>query len=84
MVDRVATIGHDCTIGDFATLAPGVVVSGNCVIGHDAYVGAGACIRQRIEIAPHAIVGMGAVVVADIAQACTYVGNPARLLKPKG
>lgn len=43
-------IEHDCVIGDFVTLAPGVKLNGNVTIGDHAYIGAGAVIRQGINI----------------------------------
>jgi acetyltransferase-like isoleucine patch superfamily enzyme len=80
---------HDCTIGDFVTLAPGALVNGAVEIGDGAYVGAGAVIKQGAAGAPRrigagAVIGMGAVVTRDVADGETVVGNPARTLKKPG
>lgn len=76
-------VAHDCVIGNFVTLAPGVKCNGNVVIGDHAYIGAGAVLRQGTAERPliigrGAVVGMGAVVTKNVAPHATVVGNPAR------
>ena len=79
-------IAHDCVVGDFVTLAPGVQCNGNVVIEDHAYIGAGAVIKQGqpgkpLVIGSGAMVGMGAVVTKSIPPGITVVGNPARPLQ---
>lgn len=78
-------VEHDCVIGDYVTLAPGVKCNGNVVIEDHAYIGAGAIIKQGqpgkpLVIGRGAVVGMGAVVTRNVPPGATVVGNPARLL----
>lgn len=77
-------VEHDCLIGDFVTLAPGVKCNGNVIIEDHAYIGAGAVIKQGQPSAPlvigrGAVVGMGAVVTKSVPAGATVVGNPARV-----
>ncbi len=79
-------VEHDCVIGDFVTFAPGVRCNGAIHIGDGAYIGAGAVIRQGtsarpVRIGAGAVVGMGAVVLGDVPDGATMVGNPARVLR---
>lgn len=74
------TVGHDCTLHAFVTTAPAVNISGQCNIGEFAYIGSNACLREAIHVAAGATIGMGAVVVSNIEDAGTYVGNPAKKL----
>lgn len=74
-------IEHDCVIGDFVTFAPGVHCNGNVRIGDLTYIGAGAMIRQGLTIGANAVVGMGAVVIKDVPDGVTVVGNPAKILE---
>jgi sugar O-acyltransferase (sialic acid O-acetyltransferase NeuD family) len=78
-------VAHDCTIGDFVTLAPGVKCNGSVRIASHAYIGTGAIIKQGtptrpIVIGEGAVVGMGAVVTKSVAEYTTVVGNPAKEL----
>ncbi len=70
-------VEHDCSIGDYVTLAPGAKVNGNVTIGDYAYVGSGAVIRQGVTIGADAVIGMGSVVTRDVPPGVTVIGNPA-------
>lgn len=74
-------ISHDCIIGDYFTSAPAVNISGNCKIGKSVYIGANAAVKNGITICDNVIIGMGAVVVKNIVEEGTYVGNPAKKIK---
>ncbi|HEX7137520.1 MAG TPA: acetyltransferase [Vicinamibacterales bacterium] len=79
------TIGHDVTMDDFSTLAPGVHVSGCVHIGKRAYIGTGATIingtlDRPLIIGDDAVVGAGACVTRSVDPGATVVGVPARPL----
>lgn len=57
------TLGHDVVVDDYASLAPGVHVSGNVRIGRGAYIGTGASIIDGSATSP-LIIGEGATVAA--------------------
>jgi sugar O-acyltransferase (sialic acid O-acetyltransferase NeuD family) len=75
------TIGHDVIMEDFATLAPGVHVSGNVTFAQGAFMGTGANIIEKMRIGEWSIVGAGSTVVTDIPANSTAVGVPARVIK---
>ena len=72
------TVGHDTIVEDFATLYPGVHLSGGCVIEERATLGTGCVILPNVRVGRGAVVGAGAVVVRDVAPNTTVVGAVAR------
>ncbi len=77
------TIGHDVVMGDFATLAPGVHVSGYVHLGRRTYVGTGAVIVNGTEKSPiiigdDAVIGAGACVTRSVGSGQIVVGIPAK------
>lgn len=79
------TIGHDVIMGDFATLAPGVHVSGCVHLGRRVYIGTGAVVINGTQEAPliigdDVVIGAGACVTKSIAAGLTVVGVPAKPL----
>lgn len=81
IVNLNSTIGHDCRIGDFCTIAPQAALSGQVVCEDGVEIGTAAAIRQGTHIGRGAMIGMGAVVTRDVGANECVVGNPARLLR---
>jgi len=80
-VNLDCTVGHDTFIEDYATLSPGVHVSGNVRICKGAFLGTGASVIEGKRIGEGAIVGAGACVVTDIPDYTLAVGVPAKAVK---
>lgn len=84
IINTGAVVEHDCVIGAFAHVSPGVTLCGQIRIGRDAHIGAGAVIRQQLRIGDHALIGIGSVVVCDIPGGVVAYGNPCRVVKNEG
>ncbi len=78
IVNTGAVVDHDCTIEDFAHIAPGACLAGGVKVGTAALIGAGATLVPGVEVGAGATVGAGAVVVADVEAGATVTGVPAR------
>jgi len=81
MVHAGVIIEHDCVIEDFVNLAPGVRLAGGVHVKKRAYIFTGALVIPQKTIEMDAIVGAGAVVIQDVPEKITVVGNPARPLE---
>ena len=66
------TLGHDCKIGDFVTLGPGVQLNGGSEVQDDVYVGSGAVTKDDIKIGRGSIIGSGSVIGKDIPEKSVY------------
>lgn len=71
-------VSHDCRIGDFATLSPGVLLNGGVEIGDGAMLGSGAIVLPGRRVGAGASIAAGAVVTADVPAGATARGVPAR------
>lgn len=75
-------IGDNCYVNQCVTI--GVVGTDAPVIGNDVRVATGAIVLGKITIGDHVNIGAGAVVVKNVPDNCTVVGNPARIIKKDG
>ena len=81
IINLDCTIGHDATIEDYATILPSVNLSGNTVTKKYTTLGTGTKVIQGVTIGENVIVGAGTVVIRDVENNVTAVGNPARIVK---
>ncbi|MFN2399739.1 MAG: acetyltransferase [Gemmatimonadaceae bacterium] len=75
------TVGHDCVLGEFASLMPGVHISGEVTFGPGVYLGTGAVVINGVSIGAWTTVGAGAVVSSDLPEKIVAVGVPAKQIK---
>ncbi|MCE3296511.1 MAG: sugar O-acyltransferase, sialic acid O-acetyltransferase NeuD family [Crocinitomicaceae bacterium] len=75
------TIEHECIIGDFAHIAPGAVLAGNVSVGKRTFVGANSVVKQGVRIGNDVTIGAGTVIINDIEDGATVVGNPGKIIK---
>jgi len=78
ILNTACSIDHHSTVGDHAHVAPGARLGGGVTVGAGALIGMGAVVLPGLRIGDAATVGAGAVVVHDVLDHTTVVGNPAR------
>lgn len=79
IINSRALIEHDSQIGDHVHIAPDASLAGKVQVGEGSFIGLRAMIRDKVSIGKWARVGAGAVVVSDVPDGATVVGNPARI-----
>ena len=81
IINTAANIEHDCKLGDFVHVSTGAMINGGCQIGNRCFVGSNSTIGQGVTVCDDVVIGAGAVVIKDITEPGTYVGNPCRKVK---
>ena len=59
------------------------MINGGCQIGNRCFVGSNSTIAQGVTVCNDVIIGAGSVVIKDIMEPGTYVGNPAKKMEIK-
>ena len=80
MIGPNSTIGHDAVIGDWTTLCAQCDVTGKVNIGNEVFMGSRVSIIPSKKIGSRSILGAGAVIISNVPDNVTMVGNPARIL----
>ena len=78
ILNRSNHIGHDCVVGDYFSMMPGSIVSGNVRIYDCVYMGNNSCIKEKLSVHSLTTIGMGSMVISNINDSGTYVGIPAK------
>ena len=78
ILNTACVVEHECMIEEYAHIAPGAVLAGNVKVGKRAFVGANAVIKQGVVVGDDVIIGAGSVVINDVSDGATVMGNPAR------
>ncbi|MFS0725660.1 acetyltransferase [Paenibacillus sp. 1P07SE] len=81
IINTSSTIDHDCIVGDFGHLSPGVHLAGTVQIGRRTWLGIGSLVNNGVSISENCVIGAGAVVIRVLTEPGTYVGIPARRVK---
>ncbi len=82
-LNTACTVDHDNVLADGVNIAPGAHLAGGVQVGEGAFIGIGATIKGWLRIGARATVGAGAVVLKEVPDGVTVVGNPARPMATK-
>lgn len=81
IINTGAIIEHEVKVGSHNHISVGAKVCGRSSIGSTCFICAGAIISDKLSICDNVVVGAGSVVICDIHEPGTYVGNPAKKIK---
>ena len=82
IINTGATVDHDNLLEEYVHVSPGAHLAGAVQVGKGSWLGIGSTVSNNVTITSHCRVGAGAVVVKDITESGTYIGVPARRVKP--
>lgn len=74
-------VGHETVIGHSVFIAHASSISGRVVIEDGAFIGTNATVLPRIRIGKWATIGAGSVIIRDVPDYATVVGNPGKVIK---
>lgn len=82
-LNTACTVDHDNVLADGVNIAPGAHLAGGVQVGEGAFIGIGATIKGWLRVGARATVGAGAVVLKEVPDGVTVVGNPAKPMAAK-
>lgn len=83
IINTNASVDHECILEDYVHISPNAALGGNVHVGEGTHIGIGANVIQGIKIGKWCTVGAGTVVLNDIPDGSTVVGNPGKVIKSK-
>ncbi|MDF4201839.1 serine acetyltransferase [Maribacter sp. SA7] len=87
VVSPGTVIGNNCSVRQSTTIGgKGFDRSnhtGSPIIGNNVHIGSNVCILGPIQIGNNVQIASGSVVIRDIPDNCTVVGNPGRIIYKK-
>jgi UDP-3-O-[3-hydroxymyristoyl] glucosamine N-acyltransferase len=81
-IDSLSHVAHGAVIGERCVII-GAGIGGSVIIGNNCYIGFRAVIKNKVKIGNKVTIGMGAVVIRDVPDGETWIGNPARKLEKR-
>ena len=83
IVNTLASVDHDCTLGNYVHIAPGCRLAGNVQLAQGVFAGVGAMFTPSASVGAWSIVGAGALVNVTLPANITAVGVPAKTIKER-
>lgn len=81
IINTGAIVEHDNILGSYVHIAPGVNLGGRVSVGDETDVFTNATVLPDVIIGKNCTIGAGAVVLKDVPDGATVIGNPACILK---
>jgi len=80
-IDNLVHIAHGVNIGRNTVVIANSMIAGSVEIGNDVWIAPSVSVLNQKTVGSGALVGMGAVVLKNVDNYATVVGNPAKKIK---
>ncbi len=78
IINTQSSVDHDCVIGDFVHISPGVHLAGNTTILEGTHVGIGTVTIPGVTVGSWSMIGAGSTIVRNIDSDQLAFGTPCR------
>lgn len=82
LVNYNCSVSHGVEIAPHCNITPGVNLAGNVRVGERCFLGIGSAVIEKTTLCGDVTLGANSTVIRDLTVPGTYVGSPARLVKP--
>ena len=79
-IDNLVQIAHNCIIGENTIITTGAIFSGGVVVSKQSWISPNSTIMQQLKLGEGCKVGIGAVVMRNLKEKETILGNPGRIV----
>ena len=78
-----SSIDHDGRMGEFASLAPGVVLGGSVNIGNRSVIAIGSVVKHSLQVGSDSILGAYSYLNKNLEDGCIAYGAPAKVVRKR-
>jgi len=79
-VDNLVHIAHGVDVGENSMVIANAMVAGSVTIGNNSWIAPSSSILNKKKVGNNAVIGLGAVVLKDVSDNTTIIGNPGKEL----
>lgn len=76
-IDNLVHIAHGVCLQENCLVIAHAMVAGSVTVGRNSWISPGALVKNKLSVGSDAIVGLGAVVLKNVGDSETVIGNPA-------
>ena len=81
ILNTSSVIEHDNILKDYVHVSSSAILCGGVSVNKRSWIGAASVVKQQISIGGDVMIGAGAVIIRDVEDNCTIVGNPGKVIK---
>jgi acetyltransferase-like isoleucine patch superfamily enzyme len=81
IMNTLSSLEHGGTMGDYSSMAPGVITGGCFSMGDYSALAVGVTVLDRVKVGSNVLVGAGSLLLEDTEDDVVMYGSPARVIR---